>query len=211
MPQPVLGPKEITRRSLITGGVIVLASPVLVGEAQAARTPSAIEGPYYPLPEMRFADTDYDLTLIRGADRRAQGTPLELRGRVLDRQGSYARGARVELWQCDANGRYIHNRDFGFAARDRAFQGYGQVMTGQDGRFLFRTIRPVAYFGRTPHIHMKVTYAGSTLTTQFYIADDEGNLRDRLYRRMSEAERQLVTLNLVQGASTLQSSVTIYL
>lgn len=201
----------VNRRVFVTGAAIAGTTPLLINPAQAARTPAAVEGPYYPAPHMRFEDTDHDLTIIRGSRQRAQGTILDLRGRVVDKDGSYARAAKVEIWQCDANGRYIHSWDLGVTIRDPAFQGYGQVTTGNDGRFHFRTIRPVAYTGRTPHIHMKVTHRDTSLTTQFYVADDPGNRRDRLYRRMSEAERQLVTLNLAQAQGGLQSSVTIYL
>ncbi len=201
----------LNRRVFVGAAAIASTTPLMITPAAAAKTPAAIEGPYYPSPHMRFEDTDYDLTVIRGSSQKAQGTILDLRGRVVDKDGTYARGAKVEIWQCDANGRYIHSWDFGVTSRDPAFQGYGEVTTGYDGRFYFRTIRPVAYTGRTPHIHMKVTHKGETLTTQFYVAGDSGNRRDRLYRRMPEAERQLVTLNLVPVSGGLQSSVTIYL
>src|SRR5690606_40476026 len=54
--------------------------------------------------------------------------------------------AVVEIWQCDANGVYLHPGDRG--PRDQGFQGYGRTVTDGGGSYRFRTIRPVAYGGR---------------------------------------------------------------
>jgi protocatechuate 3,4-dioxygenase beta subunit len=78
----------------------------------------------------------------------------------------------VELWQCDIYGRYHHAGDEG-VPRDDNFQGYGVVITDREGRYAFKTIRPVAYSGRPPHIHVRVRLGhGPQLTTQIYIAGD---------------------------------------
>jgi protocatechuate 3,4-dioxygenase beta subunit len=75
-------------------------------------------------------------------------------------------GARVELWQCDARGQYHH---VGSDAGDENFQGYGVVTTDAEGRYAFRTIRPVPYASRPPHLHFKVAHARARpLTTQLY-------------------------------------------
>lgn len=164
-----------------------------------ARTPSQMEGPFYPAPRMRFADADNDLIRIEGAVRQAGGVPMYLTGRVLDRQGQPVAGARVEIWQCDANGRYLHTGDTSPAPRDPGFQGFGHVVTEGDGAYGFRTIRPVAYPGRTPHIHVKVHHPGGTLTTQFYLADHPDNDRDGLFRRLSPEDRQAVLMRPAPG------------
>ena len=69
------------------------------------------------------------------------------------------------------------------------------MATDREGGYHFRTLRPVAYTGRTPHIHVKVRAGGyRTLTTQLYVAEgDARNARDGLYGRYSDAERALVT------------------
>ena len=75
-----------------------------------------------------------------------------------------------------------------------------------DGRFRFRTIRPVAYAGRTPHIHVKVKLgARELLTTQLYVAGEPGNERDGLWRRLNAADRAALTLPYSAGADGLQA------
>jgi protocatechuate 3,4-dioxygenase beta subunit len=147
--------------------------PVAHAGAQAvvlAPTPSQPEGPFYP--KTMPADRDTDLTQITGRAARAMGTPLYLTGHAFARDGRPLGNATVELWQCDVHGRYHHAGDEG-APRDDNFQGYGVAMTDAEGRYAFKTIRPVPYSGRPPHLHLRVrTASGPTLTTQIYIAGD---------------------------------------
>jgi protocatechuate 3,4-dioxygenase beta subunit len=194
------------RRKIVFG----LAALPAAGLARAAiPTPGATEGPFYPSTEMRFPDTDNDLVKIEGRVRRAGGEIVRLRGRVLDREGNPVEDARVEIWQCDVNGRYLHRGDHGSVGRDPAFQGFGSDRTGADGAYGFRTIKPVPYSGRTPHIHVKVRVDGrERLTTQFYLSDHPGNARDWLYRRIPEAERSLVTMKFASaGGDEPEASV----
>jgi protocatechuate 3,4-dioxygenase beta subunit len=135
-----------------------------------APTPPQTEGPFYPksIP----AEHDSDLTQVTGYATPAQGTRLYLSGRVLARDGTPLVGTTVELWQCDAFGRYHHVGDNG-RPRDDGFQGYGVAVADGEGRYAFKTIRPVAYSGRMPHLHVKVRTAnGAALTTQIYIKGD---------------------------------------
>lgn len=178
--------------------------------ALARQTPSASEGPFYPTPQMRFADADNDLVNIKGEVESAGGEVIVLKGRVLDEAGNPVPGARVEIWQCDVNGRYLHTGDDGRVARDAAFQGFGHVVTGADGQYAFRTIKPVPYPGRTPHIHVKVFHGGRELTSQFYIAGHELNARDGLFRRMTPQEQAAVSMVFTQGDDGPQSVVDIY-
>jgi protocatechuate 3,4-dioxygenase beta subunit len=134
---------------------------------------------------------DNDLVKVRGQAAQAMGTVLHLEGRVLDSGGHAAPGAMVEIWQCDAHGIYDHPRQPGRERRDQAFQGYGRMLVDAEGRYSFRTLKPVAYPGRTPHIHFKVaTAAGGQLTSQFYIAGDPQNERDFVYRAAARSPRQ---------------------
>lgn len=176
-----------TRRAVL-GQVACIALPALLtalpARAAGARrlTPSQTEGPFYPvdLPN----DTDFDL-LRHGALRYEQGLATWLGGEVLDPEGRPVRGAEVEIWQCDAEGRYRHPGDGNRA--DPAFQSYGRVGVDAQGRYRFRTIRPVAYAGRTPHIHVKVRLARrALLTTQVYVQGDPGNERDGLWRSLRD-------------------------
>ncbi|MEM7615396.1 MAG: protocatechuate 3,4-dioxygenase [Pseudomonadota bacterium] len=159
-------------------------------------TPGSTAGPFYPQPEMRLDDVDADLTRRRDGSA-AQGTPLLLEGRLRShRGGDPIGGALVEIWQVDANGRYLHPGDRrGKPPRDDAFQGYGRARTQRDGAFAFQTIEPVPYPGRTPHIHMRIsTLGGLGLTTQLYLDSHPLNDRDGIYQRMTRAERKLVGL-----------------
>ena len=139
--------------------------------AARSPTPSQPEGPFYP--KTFPADRDSDLTQIVGRAARAQGTPLYLSGRVFARDGKALGNATIELWQCDVHGRYHHAGDDG-VPRDDNFQGYGVATADTEGRYAFKTIRPVPYGGRPPHMHLRVRAGGgSVLTTQIYIAGDE--------------------------------------
>ena len=127
-------------------------------------TPPDAEGPFYPrrIP----AEADADLTRVAGRTKPAEGMPLAVSGRVLLADGRPIAGARVELWQCDVRGLYHH---VGGDSGDENFQGYGVVTTDTEGRYAFRTIRPVPYGGRPPHLHFKLAHAAARpLTTQLY-------------------------------------------
>jgi protocatechuate 3,4-dioxygenase beta subunit len=157
--------------------------------AAFAATPQQTEGPFYPTSFP--ADMDNDLVQVRGQTAQAMGTVLHLQGRVLDLDGRPVQGAMVEIWQCDAQGLYDHPRQPGRERRDSAFQGYGRMLAGGDGAYSFRTLKPVAYPGRAPHIHFKVAISnGRLLTSQFYIAGEPGNERDSVFRAAARDPRQ---------------------
>ena len=168
-------------------------------------TPSQTEGPFYPVALPK--DVDYDL-LRNGALDYRRGKPAWVDGTVADLQGRPVSGAQVEIWQCDEAGHYHHPGDGGKA--DPAFQGFGRVTVGADGKYRFRTIKPVAYTGRTPHIHVKVKLGPrELLTTQLYVADDPGNERDGIWRRLDAQARAAVTVPFVQGSDGLQATFPI--
>lgn len=166
-------------------------------------TPRQTLGPFYPRSaDERPRETDADLLVVSGERVLSRGTALYLTGRVLDRKGLPVAGAQVEIWQCDANAVYHHPAGGAERERDPNFQGYGKARTDDSGAFHFRTIRPVAYPGRTPHIHVRVEARGQpVLATQLYVADEAGNGRDFLYRQLSAEERSQLTLTLRPTAS----------
>ncbi|HEX3135805.1 MAG TPA: intradiol ring-cleavage dioxygenase, partial [Planctomycetota bacterium] len=62
-----------------------------------------------------------------------------------------------------------------------------RFQVGDDGAYRFRTIRPVAYPGRTPHIHVKIRQGETELlTTQCYVNGDPGNERDGILRSITD-------------------------
>jgi protocatechuate 3,4-dioxygenase beta subunit len=111
-----------------------------------------------------------------------------------DTDGRPIRRARIEIWQCDALGRYIHSLDARRGPRDPNFQGYGHTLTDDQGYYRFRTIRPVPYPGRAPHIHFAVKGKGfDRLTTQMYVEGEPRNEKDFLLGRLSaQARRALI-------------------
>ena len=190
-------PVNRRRRRLLCG---IAALPV-AGFAATTPTPSASEGPFYPPPGMRFEDVDNDLVTVAGKVEQAGGEIVRLAGRVLDADGHPVVGARVEIWQCDVKGRYLHRGDGGSSGRDNGFQGFGHDLTASDGQYQFRTIKPVPYVGRTPHIHVKILVENrERLTTQFYLPDHPGNSRDWLYRQVKPAQREQVTMRFEPAA-----------
>jgi protocatechuate 3,4-dioxygenase beta subunit len=198
-----------TRRALLRGAAAgaalpLAALPTIAPSAQTAAraaTPEQSLGPFYPRgPGEMPKETDPDLLGADGDRILAKGTPLYLTGRVLTRAGRPIANALVEVWQCDALAVYHHPAGGAESSRDPHFQGYGTARTDSDGAFHFRTIRPVAYPGRTPHIHMRVATAVGTLATQWYLPGDAGNARDFLYRQLSAAERDALHLRLREGA-----------
>src|SRR4030095_16950896 len=154
---------------------------------QLVLTPRQTEGPVYPdhLP----LDTDNDLLVINDGITPAVGEITHLTGKILDAKGNPMKNAVVEIWQCDANGVYIHTKDAEPQKdkQDKNFQGFGRFVTGSTGEYYFRTIKPVPYPGRTPHIHFKIKKGGKhLLTTQCYIKGFAGNLKDGIYRNTPE-------------------------
>ena len=172
----------------------LFSTPGLFAE-QLTQTPRQTEGPFYPnhLP----LDTDNDLLAINDATTPAVGEVTYVSGRILDSRGDPIRGALVEIWQCDVNGAYLHTGTSNANKRDKNFQGFGRFITGSSGEYLFRTIKPVPYPGRTPHIHYKVKRAGKELlTTQCYIKGHPGNEKDGIWRNMKdEKQRAAVTVD----------------
>jgi len=183
---------RVAMAAAAAGGAASL--PAWAFAEELTRTPPQTEGPFYPdhLP----LDTDNDLLIINETITPAVGEVTHLGGRVLDAKGEPLRNALVEIWQCDQHGAYLHSGTGNRDKRDRNFQGFGRFLTGSDGAYYFRTIKPVPYPGRTPHIHFKVKVKGQEkLTTQCYVKGHPGNERDGIWRDIPEGKlRDSVTV-----------------
>jgi protocatechuate 3,4-dioxygenase beta subunit len=196
----VRAPRLVARRRLLAAGAaplgLALPSPAWPA-GPLAPTPSQMRGPFYPPDPPREAGAD--LTIERDG-RTARGEPLRFSGRVVDPAGRPLARTRVELWQCNADGRYHHPRDDSPAPLDPLFRGFGRTLADADGRWRFRTIRPVAYPGRTPHLHLLlVAPDGRSLTTQAYVRGEPGNAGDALIARLSPEQRERLMVDLVRA------------
>jgi protocatechuate 3,4-dioxygenase beta subunit len=176
-----------TRRNFLsrmTLAAAALSAPWCFAD-ELIRTPKQTEGPFYPdkLP----LDTDNDLLIINQTITPAVGEVTHLTGKVLDASGNPLRNAVVEIWQCDGTGVYLHTKDSGKKKHDVNFQGFGRFTTDSTGQYYFRTIKPVPYPGRTPHIHYKIKRAGKELlTTQCYIKGHPQNEKDGVFRGITD-------------------------
>ncbi len=198
---PTCHRRDFLRRALL-GSAALFATPGAFAEA-LSRTPFQTEGPFYPdkLP----LDTDNDLILVNDSLTPSIGEITHLSGRIFNEDGSPARGVVIELWEADANGYYLHS---GGAARgkerDPNFQGYGRFLTGSDGRYYFRAIRPIPYGPRTAHFHIAVNKGGKRLlTTQLYDSSQELNKTDRILNSVTDpkARASLITdFNPLKGS-----------
>jgi protocatechuate 3,4-dioxygenase beta subunit len=168
------------------------ATPGLLAE-ELTRTPAQTEGPFYP--DQLPLDTDNDLLIINDGITPAVGEISWVSGRILNQHGDPIRNALVEIWQCDAAGAYLHSGTGNKEKRDRNFQGFGRFLTGSKGEYLFRTIKPVPYPGRTPHIHYAIKTKGrDKFTTQCYIHGHPGNEKDGIWKNLDEKGRAAVTV-----------------
>jgi protocatechuate 3,4-dioxygenase beta subunit len=191
----------VSRRRLLAGTFALAAGNVASGllpqgaarAAAAVLTPRQTEGPFYPVEIP--ADSDQNLVRVAGRPEAAAGEVVQVFGQVRDDSGRPLAGGAVEIWQCDAFGHYHHPRDRGGGA-DANFQGFGRAVLDDEGRYAFRTIKPVPYPGRTPHIHFAVSGPGiERLTTQMYLAGHPQNERDFLYNSIRDtAARDAVTV-----------------
>ena len=163
----------ITRRTAL-GAALALAAPHFAFAQTTSSalvctpgtlTPRLTEGPYFK-PDSPERSVLFEPGI--------SGSRIVLNGLVLDSAGCPVKGALVDLWHADGQGRYDNA---GYRLR-------GHQYTDASGRYRFETVAPAPYVGRTRHFHIKVQApAGPVLTTQLYFPDEPGNARDGLFRK----------------------------
>ena len=130
-------------------------------------------------------------------DRRAIGQLISLRARVLDEDGTPVRGAMVEIWHCNAAGKYIHPNDDNDAPPDPNFYGAARMVTDDAGRIELRTIKPGAYpvpdsggWWRPPHVHFSVWGRVwlSRLVTQMFFPGEPLNEADAILNAIRDPQ-----------------------
>lgn len=157
------------------------------------QTLSELTGPVYGHADARPEEAD----LTKQHAGEPLGERIIVRGRVLDEQGRPVPDTLVEVWQCNAAGRYAHHVDQHDAPLDPNFTGAGRVVTGKDGRYEFVTIKPGAYpwrnhanAWRPAHIHFSLFGHSflSRLVTQMYFPGDPLFALDPIFNSVSDAK-----------------------
>jgi protocatechuate 3,4-dioxygenase beta subunit len=157
------------------------------------QTPSELTGP---------GDLMRRLAPVRGdlagyGAKRALGQLIRVRARVVDEDGVPVSGAVVEVWHCNAAGKYIHPNDSNDAPEDPNFYGAARIVAGDSGLVELRTIKPGAYpvpdtggWWRPPHIHFSVWGRVwlSRLVTQMFFPGEPLNESDVILNAIRDPE-----------------------
>ena len=140
---------------------------------------SEVTAPVFRADEL--GPLDHDMILNAAKDGLPIGERIVVHGQVHDQLGRPVKNALVEVWQCNASGRYRHKKDQYIGALDPNFGGCARMLTDADGHYFFRTIRPGPYPWRNrvndwrpAHIHYAVSGNGwvQRLVTQMYFEGD---------------------------------------
>jgi len=163
------------------------------------QTLSEVTGPSFPAGWVGAPTTD----LTRPGKGEALGQRIIVAGRLLDEDGKPISGSLVEVWQCNAAGRYLHDGDVHDAPIDPNFTGYGRALTDGQGEYRFLTIKPGAYPWRNTHnawrpAHIHFSLFGNAfatrLITQMYFPGDPLLATDPIFNSVSDeaARRGLI-------------------
>jgi protocatechuate 3,4-dioxygenase alpha subunit len=154
-------------------------------------TAEATIGPFFP---PRYVDAGAnDLAMFDG--REAKGEVIEIRGRVLQVDGTPLENLIVEIWQADGRGIFRHPADPRHAQADPDFLGWGRAATDAQGGYRFKTIRPGAPQGRLAHVNFMVMFSGlmRILKTTLFFEESADPVLDAvppLRRKLLVAKRE---------------------
>jgi protocatechuate 3,4-dioxygenase beta subunit len=177
--------------------------------ARRAHGASELAGPQ---PSSGLKTTAADLA-GHGA-KRALGQLIDVRVSIVDEDGAPLPGAMVEIWHCNASGKYIHPNDTNDAPADPNFYGAARLAADAAGRIALRTIKPAAYpvpdtdgWWRPPHIHFSVWGRVwlSRLVTQMFFPGEPLNALDPILNAVPDtaARERCIARFLPQAGSAL--------
>jgi protocatechuate 3,4-dioxygenase beta subunit len=193
----------MNRRNLFkiaaSGAGLIMAGKSNAADLCATPTKEQTEGPFYP-KDWNAYEADADMSYIEGKSSLADGQLTFIEGQVIDSETCEPIAhSQVDVWQANAYGQYFHERDASEAElKDKNFQYRCRIITDEEGRFSFKTIKPSPYpaggsWIRPPHIHFKVIAADyQELTTQMYFDGDVLNGADRILNSMTSDEQKSV-------------------
>ena len=164
------------------------------------QTLSEVTGPLFGHGDVGPGEND----LTRQHAGEPLGERIIVSGRVLDENGRPVSHSLVEIWQCNAAGRYRHVDDRHTAPLDPNFTGCGRALTDEHGRYQFTTIKPGAYpwrnhynAWRPAHIHFSLFGQAfvQRLITQMYFPGDPLLAYDPMYTSVPDerARQRLVS------------------
>jgi protocatechuate 3,4-dioxygenase beta subunit len=192
----------MSRRALVGTGLASAGLIVATGARAVQSRPLTAESPMGPFfPHDVPADSDADLTMLKGHSKRASGQVIEVAGRILDQKGNPIAGARLDIWQANAKGRYAHPADPAVMPLDPDFQGFASIVSDAKGEWRVVTIKPGSYDSpignRPPHIHFDIRGKSHRNVAQLYFPEDaEGNAKDLLYKALgAEAATSVAVRN----------------
>jgi protocatechuate 3,4-dioxygenase beta subunit len=204
-------PTNVSRRKFLSTTVAATAAAAVAPSAAKAKGPAPVASyagylVYEKPGEETLEATEKDIEgpfFREGAPQRddlrekgTKGDVLVVSGVVVARNGRPLAGVVLDVWQCNADGRY-DNDDPNNPPKADQFTLRGKVKTNEKGEYRFTTIRPVPYsIGegkfRPAHIHLKANRDGYTpLTTQIYFKGDQHNKTDPWYSKKREIEPKL--------------------
>ena len=205
--------RKFSRRELLqmSAGLAGLAFTGSVLGQTRALTPSVEMGPFYPM--VRKLDKDADMTMLSGGKKRAQGEIVEVVGKVVNANGDPVKGARIEIWQANAAGRYSHGADTNTAPLDPNFQGFAIITTDATGRYRFKTVKPGAYpatptWKRPPHIHVDIYGKTDRLVSQMFFPGEELNEKDRLFLELG-SDKAAALATVMPATSDIEKGATL--
>ena len=151
--------------------------------------------------ESAIGKWDNDLTKNARKNGEPIGERIKVSGKVMDEDGRPIKNALVEIWQANAAGRYIHRQEIHDAPLDPNFLGAGRMLTDNEGKYSFYSIKPGAYpWGnhhnawRPNHIHFSVMghQIGHRLVTQMYFPGDPLFEFDPIFNSVPQHARELL-------------------
>ena len=179
-------------------------------------TPSQTLGPFFALGLIRPGDDDLACRVPGGP--RAEGQPIVVSGRVTDEEGRPVRKALIEVWQANCRGKYEHPDDITQQAPDPNLKAFGRMLTADDGRYRFTSIKPGAYpnpgydnWMRPPHIHFSVFCAGvmQRLITQMYFPGEPLNDIDPILNGIEDLAARATLIGRDLGGGNFEFNIVL--
>ena len=178
-------------------------------------TLSEITGPVFGTDDVKPGDSD----LTNQHKGHPLGERIVVSGRLLDENSKPIANALVEMWQCNASGRYRHVVDDHDAPLDPNFTGWGRVLTDAHGNYRFLTIKPGAYpwrnhynAWRPAHLHFSIFGLGlvQRLVTQMYFPGDPLLPYDPMYNSVPDEKARQRLISQFDWERTIPDTALAY-